>query len=78
MGWSVNHERSGKGYKYGDKWWITVNKASLIHLEYFDLTDSSNCIAKLQHKLQQTVHIEDMKLENGCDGTRSYRMRHPI
>lgn len=31
---------------------ITVNKSSLVYLKDWDLADSSNGLAKLQHKLQ--------------------------
>lgn len=31
---------------------IVVNRSSLMHLEDWDLADSSNGLAKLQHKLQ--------------------------
>ena len=56
---------------------IVVKKSSLMHLEDWDLADSNNGLAKLQHKLRQTVRIEDTQLENPCVGTRSTHMRHP-
>ena len=36
---------------------IAVNSLPLMHLEDWDLVDKNNCLAKLQHKLQQTVCI---------------------
>ena len=56
---------------------IAVNKSSLIYLEDWDLVDNNNGLAKLQHKLQQTVRREDRRLEIGCVGTRRSLMRHP-
>ena len=54
-----------------------VSNSSLMHLEDWDLTNGNNGLAKLQHKLQQTVRIEDTKLEIGCVGTRRSHMWHP-
>ena len=56
---------------------IAVNKSCLVYIKDWDLADSNNGLAKLQHKLQQKVHTKDTKLENGCVGMRSSHMWHP-
>jgi len=45
---------------------IAVNGSSLMHLEDWDLADNNIFIAKIQHKLQQTVCIVDQKFETCC------------
>lgn len=42
---------------------IVMNNSSLVYLEDWDLANRSNGLAKLQHKLQQIVHIVDQMLE---------------
>lgn len=47
----------------------SLNKSSLLSLEFSDLANSSQGLAKLQHKLQQMMQREDTKVKNGCTGT---------
>ena len=54
-----------------------VNKSSLKSLEDWDLVDSSQGLAKLQHKLRQTVRREDTTVRSGYSGTRRSRMWLP-
>ena len=56
---------------------IAVHKSSLMHPEAWDLSDSSHDLENFQHKLQQIMRKEDMKLEIGYVGTKRSHMRHP-
>ena len=55
--WVGRHTINDKGKAVNKKtnFGIAVNKSSLMYLEEWDLADISNGLAKLQHKLQQTV-----------------------
>lgn len=52
----------------------SINTSSLRYLEDWDFLDSSKGLAKLQHKLQQTVQRADTKVGSDCGGTRRSRM----
>lgn len=54
-----------------------ATKGSLKDSKEWDLTDSSNGLVKLQHKLQQTMRREDTKVGSGHGGARRSHMRLP-
>lgn len=56
-----------------------IPKSLLKDIEDWGLVDSNIGLAKLQHKLQQIVRREDMKVEIGCSYTRrSWMGAHPL
>jgi len=54
-----------------------VNKSSLMSLKDWDLANNSQGLAKLQHKMWQTVRREDTMVGSGCGGSRRSLMRLP-